>query len=95
MHSASTEAAAPCVRALQVGRAFPNTMGAWLEEFAPGPTATVAPPCYLGYVRSTANAIRRRPRAHYARILAELTRCANPEASHFVERAMLYIFASV
>ena len=45
--------------------------------------------------RTTAAAIRRRPRSAYARIYDDLCRCVNPEASHFVERAMLYIFASV
>lgn len=79
-----------------VGMSEPPTMAAWLREYAPTPgDASVAPECFRGYVRTTATAIRRRPRNDYTRIFHDLCRCANPEASHFVERAMLYIFASV
>ena len=78
-----------------VGRSTPGTMAAWLHEHAPGPKATLAPVCYGGFVRTTATALRRRPRRHYANILRELSKCANPEASHYVERAMLYLFASI
>lgn len=75
--------------------ATPPTMAAWLAAYAPGPASTVAPACYLGFARSNAEGVRRRPKAHYAAMARELNKCANPEASHFVERAMLYLFASI
>jgi hypothetical protein len=79
-----------------VGRAEPaGSMAAWLATHAPGPLSTVAPYCLLGLARTSGEYIRRRPREHYANVLAQLERDANPEASHYIERAMLYLFASV
>ena len=78
-----------------MGTATPPTMEAWLRTHAPGPNTTVAPACYLGFARSNAQAIRMRSRAQYAAILEQLNKCPNPEAAHFVERAMLYLFASI
>jgi len=78
-----------------VCQSSPQTMATWLGAHAPGPTDSVSPCCYLGFARTTASALRRRPQKHYATILNELNRCASPEASHYIERAMLYLFASV
>jgi len=70
-------------------------MAAWLRQHAPTPDATTAPYCLLGIARTTAAAIRRRPVEHYAAVLTQLQKCANCEASHYIERSMLYLFASV
>ena len=79
-----------------VGRAEPSgSMAAWLRQHAPASVATTAPYCMLGIARTTGTAIRRRPVEHYAAVLAQLQKCANCEASHYIERAMLYLFASV
>lgn len=77
-----------------IGAATPLGMGKWLRAHVPSTGPTVAPFCFLGYVRTTAEAIRRRAREQYVHLLAELNKCANPEAAHYVERAMLHIFAS-
>ena len=79
-----------------VGQAEAGAMTPWLHRFAPQPgNATLAPACYLGYARTSAELIRRRPRGDYSAIYEDLARCASPEASHFVERAMLYLFSSI
>ena len=76
--------------------ARPNTVGAWLGEHAPSPGAkTDSPACYRGAFRSHGEALRKRSRDEYREIMNQLRLCSNPEASHFVERAALYLFASL
>ena len=76
--------------------ARPNTVGAWLGEHAPSPGAkTDSPACYRGAFRSHGEALRKRSRDEYREIMNQLRLCSNPEASHFVERAALYLFASI
>jgi len=75
--------------------AWPPEIGSWLRKHAPGPADTIAPQCFRGFVRTNAAAIRKRPLGHYERIMAQLVQCDRPEVAHFVERAMLYLFASL
>jgi hypothetical protein len=76
--------------------AQPNTVGPWLAEHAPSPGGkTDSPACYRGAFRSHGEALMKRPRDDYRKVMRQLQRCSNPEASHFVERAALYLFASV
>ena len=80
---------------VDVLRARPRQLGEWLRTHAPGPETTAAPFCYRGVFMTTAAAIRRRPALQYEAMRIELTKGANPEAAHFVERAALYLFASL
>ena len=76
--------------------AEPNTVGQWLVKHAPLPGGeTNSPACYRGAFRSHGEALTRRPRDDYRAAMLQLQQCSNPEASHFVERAALYLFASV
>ena len=76
--------------------AQPNTVGPWLAEHAPSPGHnTDSPACYRGAFRSHGEALMKRPRDDYRKVMRQLQKCSNPEASHFVERAALYLFASV
>ena len=70
-------------------------MAEWLQSYVPGPVATVAPPCHGSVARVPAEAIRSRPLVQYANALAELSRCERPEAAAYIERAILYVFASL
>ena len=83
-------------RSQVVCAAQPNTVGLWLAEHAPSPGwKTDSPACYRGAFRSHGEALMKRPRDDYRRVMRQLQKCSNPEASHFVERAALYLFASV
>ena len=76
--------------------ALPNTVGQWLSKHAPLPGGkSASPACYRGAFRTHGEALRKRPRDDYREIMHQLRLCSNPEASHFVERAALYLFASV
>ena len=76
--------------------AEPNTVGQWLVKHAPLPGGeTNSPACYRGAFRSHGDALVRRPRYEYQEAMHQLRMCSNPEASHFVERAALYLFASL
>ena len=76
--------------------AQPNTVGPWLAEHATLPGGkTDSPACYRGAFRSHGEALMKRPRDDYRKVMRQLQLCSNPEASHFVERAALYLFASV
>jgi hypothetical protein len=76
--------------------ALPNTVGQWLLKHAPLPGGkSNSPACYRGAFRTHGQALLRRPRDDYREVMHQLRLCSNPEASHFVERAALYLFASV
>jgi len=81
------------VRAQTIGKAEPNTLSTWLRAHAPGPEATRSPYCWRGFFRTTGDALRLRPLAHYASLRDELMRDPNPEGAWFVERAGMYLFA--
>ena len=76
--------------------AQPNTVGQWLLKHAPLPGGkSNSPACYRGAFRTHGQALLRRPRDDYREVMHQLRLCSNPEASHFVERAALYLFASI
>jgi hypothetical protein len=76
--------------------AEPNTVGQWLMKHAPSPgEGTDSPACFRGAFRTHGDALRKRARNDYGHLMHQLKMCSNPEASHFVERAALYLFASV
>jgi len=76
--------------------ADPNTVGRWLLEHAPEPGGdSQSPACYRGAFRVHGEALRKRPREQYRNMHLQLNKCSNPEASHFVERGALYLFASL
>ena len=76
--------------------ANPNTVGQWLLKHAPVPGGkSQAPACYRGAFRSHGEALMKRPRDEYREAMHQLRLCSNPEASHFIERAALYLFASI
>lgn len=83
------------VRQFTIARAVPNHLAAWLHTHAPGPIDTRAPFCWRGFFRTTGAAVRRRPSAHYRAIHDHMIRHVQPEEAWFIERAALYIFASV
>ena len=51
--------------------------------------------CFRGIFRTHADAIRRRPLADYRAVLMGQLGCSNPEASHYIERAAMQIYASI
>jgi len=76
--------------------AHPNTVGQWLMKHAPSPGGgTGSPACFRGVFRTHGDALRKRSRDDYRNIMRQVQMCSNPEAAHFVERTVLYLFASV
>ena len=76
--------------------ASPDTVGQWLNKHAPSPGGkSNSPACYRGAFRTHGEALLKRSREEYQAVRHQLEKCSNPEASHFVERAALYLFASV
>jgi hypothetical protein len=76
--------------------ASPNNVGQWLSQHAPLPGGqSQSPACYRGAFRTHGEALLKRSRKEYQHVMHQLEKCSNPEASHFVERAALYLFASL
>lgn len=82
-------------RSQTMGRAEPSGLGSWLQAHAPEPGPTDGMFCTRGVFRTNGLALRKRPKEQYEAMLEELLRSPDPEAAFYVERAALYLFASI